>query len=224
MKKEICYFGNLRLCDISDDVPKEWDIDGEDHVRVQLPASASSVVEMQRKGFLWVDRTMGVTINLARSAVDYQKLIRMPIEESDQWREDVLRIAKGSFPYDRRFHICADCDSKVSEVVLKSWVDALESTLICFYKEVPIGFLSLKWLDGEKAFVHLAAVEERYRMTGAAMSLYSKAAVIAKEKGCRKLCGRISTMNTAVGNLYAFLGAAFEEPLDIFLKEKAHGA
>ena len=68
-------------------------------------------------------------------------------------------------------------------------------------------------------FVHLAAVEEKYRMTGAAMALYANACKIAKERGYKKLEGRVSTQNTAVMNVYAAFGATFSEPQDIFIKE-----
>ena len=60
-----------------------------------------------------------------------------------------------------------------------------------------------------------------YRQAGAAMSLYAKAAELAAKRGYKRLCGRISTANTPVANLYAFLGASFEKPCDIFLKEAA---
>ena len=52
------------------------------------------------------------------------------------------------------------------------------------------------------------------------MSLYARAVEIAKEKGYKKLDGRISSQNTAVMNLYAYLGASFSDPEDIFIKGK----
>ena len=54
---------------------------------------------------------------------------------------------------------------------------------------------------------------------GAGMALYVKACLLAKERGYKKLEGRISSQNTSVMNIYASLGAIFSEPLDIYLKE-----
>lgn len=73
--------------------------------------------------------------------------------------------------------------------------------------------------EGDRRFVHLAAVLERYRASGAALSLYAAAARDCKSQGVRFLEGRISTANPAVMNLYAFLGAKFSQPVDVYLKE-----
>ena len=51
------------------------------------------------------------------------------------------------------------------------------------------------------------------------MSLYAEAVKIAKDRGYKKLAGRISSKNTAVMNLYSYFGAHFENPLDIYIKE-----
>ena len=68
---------------------------------------------------------------------------------------------------------------------------------------------------------HLVAVEEKYRLSGAAMGLYAKGVEVARERGYKKLIGRISSQNVAVMNIYAMLGAQFSEPQDIFLKEQS---
>jgi len=66
---------------------------------------------------------------------------------------------------------------------------------------------------------HLVAVEEKYRLSGAALGLYAKGVEVARERGYQKLVGRISTQNVAVMNIYAMFGAQFSAPEDIFLKE-----
>ena len=82
----------------------------------------------------------------------------------------------------------------------------------------------MKEIDSETLFVHLAAVDEKYRMTGAAMALYAKACQLAMERGYKKLEGRISSQNVAIMNLYAAFGAVFSESKDIFIKEVNHDA
>ena len=77
----------------------------------------------------------------------------------------------------------------------------------------------LKDLPDNHSFIHLAAVKQKYRLTGAALSLYANAAEECKKQKKFFLDGRISSTNTAVMNLYASLGAVFFDPMDIFLKE-----
>ena len=103
-------------------------------------------------------------------------------------------------------------------------MDELGEVLICQFRNLPVGFLALKQTAEDTLFVHLAAVEEKYRMTGAAMTLYATACKLARERGFKKLEGRISSQNTAVMNVYTAFGASFSEPIDIFLKRLQHDA
>ena len=217
-------YGAVRLADIEASQPAEWNISGATHVRVMLPASSASELNMQERGFFWADRTLKVSISLARCPVDLTKAVRLPVEKIDGHKKDLLRIACASFPYDRRFHVLPTCDDAVASMVLKEWVDSLDDVLACFFHEKIVGFLALVRNSEESLFVHLAAVEEKYRMAGAAMSLYARACQVTAERGFRRLEGRISSQNTAVMNLYAAFGAIFSEPIDIFLKEVSHDA
>lgn len=174
---------------------------------------------MQRNAFLYVERTVKTTIRLSKITVDLDRFIRLPIIETNKYKEDILRIAETAFVYDRRFHVMPDLNSATASEVLKEWIGELDRTLIALFKGIPVGFLALKETDEDTLFVHLAAVEEKYRITGAAMALYAKACKIALERGYKKLEGRISTQNTAVMNVYATFGALFSEPQDIFIKE-----
>lgn len=174
---------------------------------------------MQRNAFLYVERTVKTTIRLSKITVDLDRFIRLPIIETNKYKEDILRIAESAFVYDRRFHVMPDLNSATASEVLKEWIGELDRTLIALFKGIPVGFLALKETDEDTLFVHLAAVEKKYRITGAAMALYAKACKIALERGYKKLEGRISTQNTAVMNVYATFGALFSEPQDIFIKE-----
>lgn len=186
---------------------------------IVAPADAANEIRMQRDGFFFVDRTVKTTISLSKIAVDLDRFIRLPIVETAEYKNDILRIAVASFAYDRRFHIKPDLNAEVAAGVLKQWVGELDKVFVAMFKDQPVGFLALKETAADALFVHLAAVEEKYRMTGAAMALYANACKIAKERGYKKLEGRVSTQNTAVMNVYTAFGAIFSEPQDIFIKE-----
>ena len=217
-------YGDISLADIVAEKPDDWNITDATHVRVQLPSSANYGIKMQQDGFFFADRTIKTSINLSKCPLNLEKLIRLPIQETSHYKEDILRIACASFVSDRRFHVALDYNAKIAELVLKAWVMELDEVLVCFFKEIPVGFLALKKTNADSLFVHLAAVEEKYRMTGAAMALYAKACMLASERGYKKLEGRISSQNLAVMNLYAAFGALFSEPQDIFLKEVKYEA
>lgn len=186
---------------------------------IVAPTHPANEIRMQRDGFFFVDRTVKTTISLSKIAVDLERFIRLPIVETAEYKNDILRIAAASFVYDRRFHIKPDLNAEVAAGVLKQWVGELDKVFVAMFKDHPVGFLALKETAADTLFVHLAAVEEKYRMTGAAMALYANACKIAKERGYKKLEGRVSTQNTAVMNVYTAFGAIFSEPQDIFIKE-----
>ena len=217
-------YGDISLADIVAEKPDNWDITDATHVRVQLPSSASFGIKMQKAGFLFADRTIKTSISLSKCPLNLEKMLRLPIVENSAYKADILRIACASFVSDRRFHITPDCNADIAAHVLGTWVNELEDVLVCLFKEIPVGFLALKKTGPDSLFVHLAAVEEKYRMTGAAMALYAQACIIARERGYKKLEGRISSQNIAVMNLYTAFGAKFSLPQDIFLKEVKHEA
>ena len=217
-------YGNIVLADVWAEVHDSWDFGEATHARVQLPASASNVMTMQEAGFLWADRTLKTSIVLSRCTADLDRMIRLPVVETSDFKDDIFRIACASFSYDRRFHIEPACSADTASIVLREWVYELGDVLVCQFKGIPVGFLALKQTEDDTLFVHLAAVEEKYRMTGAAMTLYATACKVARERGFKKLEGRISSQNTAVMNVYAAFGASFSDPIDIFLKRLQHDA
>lgn len=169
--------------------------------------------------FLLCERTLSVSINLVRSSLNFEKLVRLQIVETDKYKKDIFEIAKTEFTYDRRFHITQRCNASIAALVLEEWINEISSSLVCVYKDIPIGFLVLKQAAADSMFVHLAAVKREYRLSGAAISLYAHAAFLAQQRGFRKLEGRVSSTNPPVINLYACLGASFGEPVDVYLKE-----
>jgi hypothetical protein len=212
-------YANHRFLSIESDEPKDWNLQDASLVRVTLPADTAIENTMRERGFVLVDRTLEVTIELNYTATDFSKLCRMAIIESDAFSDDILRIARLSFIDDRRFYITLHPDMQVADQALKDFVSNIDKSLVCFYKEKPIGFLALKAISPQSQFVYLAAVESEYRATGAALSLYAKAALLSKDEGFSQLKGRISSKNIAVINLYSYLGATFSTPLDTFLLE-----
>lgn len=191
-----------------------YNINGARYEREVLPSCADVEFKMTQNGWYFADRTLKVSISLSKVTMDLKRLQRMPIVETSDYKEDIFRIAHESFTRDRRFHVAPKCNQDVSAVVLRQWVKALGPTLVCLYHNKPVGFLNLKG-----NVVHLAAVEEKYRVSGAAMGLYARAIELCKERGYKIMEGRISSLNTSVINLYASFGAQFSEPQDIFLKE-----
>ena len=189
-----------------------------------VPSDPTNEIHMQRDGFFFADRTVKTTISLSKITVDLNRFIRLPIVETTDLKSDLLHIAKTAFVYDRRFHVKPDLNSATASVVLKQWVQELDKVFVALFKEQPIGFLALRKTAQDTLFVHLAAVEEKYRITGAAMALYANACKVAKERGYKKLEGRVSTQNTSVMNVYATFGAMFSEPQDVFIKEVRNDA
>lgn len=196
------------------------DISECDIAKVVLPSCVENENLMKEKGFTFADRTLQTSIQLSKLDLNFDKLIRLNVEETSEYKSEIENIALKSFPYDRRFHLRLNYnDEDLFKCIIKEWVNDLDKVLVAKYKDTVVGFLALKKIAEDTLFVHFAAVDEKYRLTGAAMSLYGRAVQIAKEKGYKKLEGRISTKNTAVMNLYSYFSAHFENPLDIYIKE-----
>ena len=191
----------------------------DSYYRVEIPSNPANIIAMEKKGYLFVERTIGVAINL-KNSVDYQKMIRFDIRRETVPNEAVLNIALDSFPSDRRFHVRAVPDASVAAPIITDWVKNLTDIYVCLHKDQIVGFLDLEPYGKNDLFIHLAAVQERYRAAGAAVSLYAYAVQQAKERCADRLCGRISSMNTAVMNLYARLGGTFAEPRDVFVRNE----
>ena len=212
-------YNHIKLADFEANTIDNFANAEADVIRVKLLASSENEFIMQKQGFLFADRTIKVSISVNKCSLDLDKFIRLPIEETKNYKEDIFKIAVDSFLYDRRFHILPQCNREVAAAVLQEWINGLDDVLVCKYKDKVIGFLALKETEHDSLFVHLAAVDAKYRLMGAAMALYAQAIKTAKERGYKKLEGRISSQNMAVMNIYATLGASFSEAQDIFLKE-----
>lgn len=213
-------YGPILLCNIVDDAPKAWDVEGATHVRVSLPVNIQHILEMQELGYQFVDRMLDVTINLKRNEIDLDKCIRMQPTLTTEYRKEIVELATANFDTDRRFHVDVNYDQSTARAVICGWVEEIPEFYVCLYKEKVIGFLGLKeQKELKRAEISLAAVDKKYRSSGAALALYASALKAGIEKGYSTITGYISSGNTAVMNLYAYLGGTFSNPTDIFLKK-----
>lgn len=211
--------GSIQLADIAADAPENWQINNATHARVILPAKPSYEHGMWRWGYFLADRTLEAVISVASCKIDQAKMIRLPVKQEDNCKEEIFEIAVASFVNDRRFMITAEPNPQIEAEIIRKYVNNLSEPLVCRFHDKIIGFLGLKKADDDTLFVYLAAVLEKYRTTGAALALYASAILLAQKEGYKKLAGRISSLNMPVMNLYASLGARFAKPEDIFLKE-----
>lgn len=213
-------YGDIHLFSLEDTEPRDWDIPAEaTNVRAALPANPVTVTRMAKLGYTLGDRTILCSISTRRAPEEAGSRSRAEVFLEKADHDAMLDLAKSSFWGDRRFYVTPDCDQAVAERVLKEWISGLDETLVCRVKGEYAGFLALTEEPDSSACVNLAATNERFRLAGAAMALYSAAVLKAHQDGRSRLIGRISSRNMAVMNLYAHLGAKFSDPLDVFLKE-----
>ena len=189
----------------------------ENYMRISIPSDNNELQHICNSAYKMVDRTVLTSINLLKN--NFDKNIRLDIKYSSDYKDEIIKIAYDSFKDDFRFNL-ANNDINIYEKMIKGYIDEIDGAFVCFYKEKPIGFIQCCNFENrdDEAFINLAAIDERYRLTGAALSLYSYAAKYYKERGYRILNGRISTKNISVMNLYSFLGAKFSKPYDIYIK------
>lgn len=218
--QKIEQYGNMTLLNVSCDESTEINRQNATYIRVKTPATEEMQKCFIRQGFFYADRMLKASINLKRTNLPYEEMIRLEIQQSNEYRDEVLRIALKSFPVDRRFHVAPYYDDEIASRIITSWVDRLEEYYVCIYHDKVIGFAALEEQRSGFYEIRLAAVDERYRLSGAALSLYAYLIKLCAGKNSGDgmcLYGWISTVNTAVMNLYAKLGASFSEPSDIFL-------
>ena len=210
---------NFVLREIVMDEVRDFPLDGCDYIRVKTPARYEFQDDLEKKGFFRADRMLKVSINLRHIDPEIDKKIRQQVVPTTENKDEIFAIAKKSFPVDRRFHIAREYDDELAASVIRHRMEEIEEYFVVLYKDMPIGFAGISEIE-EKVFeIKLAAVDEKYRMIGAAVSLYNFLVKEYASRGGKQLIGWISTVNCPVMNLYSALGAAFSEPSDIFLKK-----
>lgn len=188
----------------------------EKNSRCFIDSSRTDLAEfLRQKNFAFVDRTVLATVPL-KSSADFKKFCRLPLETSEL-NERICEIAKKSFTQDVRFFISVP--PVMNENLLENYLSEMKTCHICRVKNEIAGFIEV--VETEEKFIveiRLAAVDEKFRLSGAALSLYAGVADLWREKNFRKLIGRISTKNMPVVNLYATLGATFSRPFDVYIR------
>lgn len=175
-------YGNVTLLNMLCDEQTQVNKKNVTHIRIKTPATE----EMQRcfsgQGFFHADRMLKASINLKKADLPYDKMIRMEIRQTDQYRDEVLGIALKSFPVDRRFHVTPHYDDEIASRIITSWVDNMKEYYVCLYHHEVIGFAALDEQRDGIYEIRLAAVDERYRLSGAAISLYAYLTKVCAEK------------------------------------------
>ncbi len=188
--------------------------------KVVVDSDAKEIAELLRnEGYFMVDRTIKAAISVKKDR-DFSRLCRIPLERIDKLEKRIYEIAKQAFLPDSRFFDRTNTSDDEKRGSICAFVDEMKSVYICRFRgEIP-GFLEvLPDVENQnQAFIRLAAVDEKYRVAGVAASLYAGAVEKCREKGIKKIWGRISSRNMSVMNLYASLGAAFSQPLDVYVR------
>ncbi len=198
-----------------------------DVVRVEIPTNDVDSISLQREGFTFVDRTLGAKISLNKLSEKIFSTSRVQVAHiknlDNEDRTEILNIAVASFLKDRRFNLHLNSSNDDLEKLLMNQISDVTDCFLSYFKSEISGFLHLKKIDENCYFIELAAVLSKYRLSGAAMSLYSTAIKHAMDIGAKSVCGRISTKNSPALNIYGSFGATFSEPHDVFIKEINHG-
>ncbi len=214
MKAE--YFENMDYETIELDEMTQIFENKKTYSRLSVPSANENIDFFYKKGYVLVDRTLEVKVPLTRNKTDFEKMVRLDIERTVGCREEIAKIAMESFKEDNRFQILNQKD--LYGKILDQWLKKMKEAFVCIYKGEIVGFAEITEEDTDTPFIHLAATDEKYRLTGAGMSLYAYCADYYKKEGKRALTGRISSRNVAVMNLYTSLGGQFSKPWDIFAK------
>lgn len=188
--------------------------------KVVVDSDAKEIAELLRnEGYFMVDRTIKAAISVKKDR-DFSRLCRIPLERIDKLEKRIYEIAKQAFLPDSRFFDRTNTSDDEKRGSICAFVDEMKSVYICRFMGEIAGFLEVlpDVENKNQAFIRLAAVDEKYRVAGVAASLYAGAVEKCREKGIKKIWGRISSRNMSVMNLYASMGAAFSQPLDVYVR------
>lgn len=211
----------IKITNLESDSLNNCEIDNVQYLRLSLENHGlDQVKECAQKHLYLYDRMLDVAVPLKNRQNDFSKKIRLKAELfQDNDKQELLKIAYRGFTDDSRFRIPAPESELLYKNTIQYYMDQAEATYVCRYKDLIIAFANITFIkDGTVPFFHLVAVDEKYRMMGAALSLYSNVCQIYGEQGYTSIEGKISTKNTAVMNLYGSLGGIFKNPQDIYVK------
>ena len=142
----------------------------------------------------------------------------MPIEHLDEPSARIYEIAEASFKLDVRFFDALPPSETEMRRLIREYVDGMHGVYVCRYKDEVIGYCEVVDAADGEAFVRFAAVDEKFRRTGAAMSMYAGVFKTYRELGYKKILGKISSRNMSALNVWRELGAIFSNPEDVYLR------
>lgn len=192
------------------------------YVRISVPSGEYDCRAFVDDGYVMVDRTIEVKVPVARSKVDFARYCRMQVPLLAENKDVIRDIARKNFGLDHRFQVTFDENREaVAHHIMDAWIEEQNEIFQCRYKDMTVGYADVRELEecGNLPFIYMAAVEEKYRAAGAAMSLYASVFKHYQEQGVSHVYGRISSRNMAVMNLYATFGAQYANPYDIYIRK-----
>ena len=101
-----------------------------------------SAVFLNSKGYVFVDRTIQVTVNLSRVG-NLDKLCRIPLEHLNEPVDRIYEIAAESFGLDSRFFVTMPPTVETMSRLIREYVDEMKGVYVCRYKEKIIGFIEV---------------------------------------------------------------------------------
>lgn len=216
---EVEKFKGMSVLNIYDSRIRDWKIEkGINFVKVVIPATDKAEVLMKEHGYERIDRRFDCYVNTIENLkkINYRFLIRL--EKSALYNDEILRIAETSFCNDTRFSFLLKCSEEIYCIALQKSIEASKYKIVCIYNGKLIGFILLKPKDKLVMEVKLAAVLQKYRVSGVGVELYMKALEFCKENHYKFLYGNVDVLNLSAINLYSFLKAKFVSVKDTYLK------
>lgn len=223
-------------------VKSSWSMEGDwirkmEHDLIETKPNMKTRQELRQKGYRLLERTIDVQLMPNGYKPPVKRRFMIDKHEGVSNIDEMISICEEVFPDDYRFHRTEVAPDPEATSNMKSFIVRLakkEGTISLFanHRDALIAFLILTPENsdlyestvaekpGLSDFmrISLAAVKPRYQGTGLAQELYGRALEVAQELGINKVIGRISSINTDVMNLYAYLGGKFTNPVDIYVK------
>ena len=186
------------------------------------PENVERIIQLEKAGFSFHNRTILCEINLDRLNPDLVKLLRGDVRKKTAVLPDeIYDVASKAFTTDRRFHLEKRFNQSLANRVLGKFIseqlNLAKVVFTCYHKERIIGFTIIKDLGEGRCENVLGAVDPEYQNKGAAFNLYVSMAKSLQEDGYKTLYGRISTTNTASINLHIMLGGKYSQVEDEYI-------
>ena len=136
--EKIQTYGDIVLLNVEGERKTDETPFGITHIREKIPSTLENQLVMRKDGFFLADRMLCATINLRRSKVDYEKLVRLEVKQTSEYREEFRAIAHKSFPVDRRFHITVEYNEELANAVIDQWIEQIKDSIVKIPSSRPV--------------------------------------------------------------------------------------